>query len=99
MSPDFEKPFVVQTDTSGVGLGAILLQEVDEDRRPVAYIIKKLFLREQQYSTVEECFGIKWAVDSRTSFMVALKGAICTHVSQSRGRGNQSSILCRCCVL
>ena len=38
LSPDFDRPFIVQTDDSGVGLGAVLLQEVDGCRRPVAYI-------------------------------------------------------------
>ena len=65
LSPDFDRPFIVQTDASGVGLGAVLLQEVDGFRRPVAYISRKLVPRERRYSAVElECLAIKWALDS-----------------------------------
>lgn len=65
LSTDFQKPFILQTDASGVRLGAVLLQEVDGDRRPVAFLSRKLFPRETSYSTVElECLAIKWATDS-----------------------------------
>ncbi|KAL2082602.1 hypothetical protein ACEWY4_022420 [Coilia grayii] len=64
-SPDFSKPFIVQTDASGVGLGAVLLQEEDGQRRPVAFISRKLFDRERRYAAVElEALAIKWALDS-----------------------------------
>jgi hypothetical protein len=34
---DFSKTFIVQTDASGVALGAVLSQEVDGVRQPIAY--------------------------------------------------------------
>lgn len=64
-SPNFELPFCVQTDASGVGLGAVLLQGDSGNRRPVQYISRKLFPREVNYSTIEkEALAIKWALDT-----------------------------------
>lgn len=63
--PDFDRPFILQTDASDVGVGAVLLQGTQEDRHPVAYISRKLFPREVRYSTVEkECLAVKWALDT-----------------------------------
>lgn len=56
-SPDFNKPFILQTDASGVGLGAVLQQEVDGERRPVVFLSRKLLDRETRYSTVERVLG------------------------------------------
>ena len=41
-SPDFGEHFTVQTDASGVGLGAVLLQCEGDNKKPVAYISCKL---------------------------------------------------------
>uniref|UniRef100_A0A8C5GD01 Gypsy retrotransposon integrase-like protein 1 n=1 Tax=Gouania willdenowi TaxID=441366 RepID=A0A8C5GD01_GOUWI len=64
-SPDFKKHFILQTDASERGLGAVLIQESAEKRHPVAFISRKLFPREVRYSTVEkEALAVKWAMDS-----------------------------------
>lgn len=63
--PDFDKDFILQTDASERGIGAVLLQGPPEDRHPIAYISRKLFPREVRYATIEkEALAIKWAVDS-----------------------------------
>ena len=60
-SPDFTREFVLQTDASDFGVGAVLSQFDDEGTdHPIAYFSRKLLPREQRYSTVEkECLAIK----------------------------------------
>ncbi|CAJ1064638.1 uncharacterized protein LOC120723181 [Xyrichtys novacula] len=41
-SPDFDRPFTLQTDASGVGIGAVLLQEVEGEMKPVLFLSRKL---------------------------------------------------------
>ncbi|KAG1933522.1 gag-pol fusion protein [Pimephales promelas] len=70
-SPRFDQPFVLQTDASGVGLGAVLLQGEVGNYHPVAYISRKLFPREMRYSTIEkECLAVKWALDSLRYYLL-----------------------------
>ena len=64
MLPDLSKQFILRTDASDCGLGAMLLQEDQEgNKRPVAYASKKLLDRERHYSTIEkEWFAIVWGI-------------------------------------
>ena len=62
-SPYFFRKFILQTDASGTGLGAVLEQEFEEGRHPIMSISKKLSGAECNYAVVEkECFAIIWAV-------------------------------------
>lgn len=59
-APNFSKEFVVQADTSEVGLAAVLTQVDEGEEHPVLYLSQKLLPREKNYATVEkECLAIK----------------------------------------
>ena len=68
--PDFQKPFILRTDASDKGIGAILLQERDGEKFPIAYGSKKLLPREQNYSVIErECLAIVWGIMKFQSYL------------------------------
>ncbi|KAL5491312.1 hypothetical protein EMCRGX_G016575 [Ephydatia muelleri] len=65
-NPDFDKPFILQTDASEYGVGAVLSKHDQHGRdHPVAYFSRKLLPREVRYSTVEkECLAIKLGMET-----------------------------------
>ncbi|KAJ8050432.1 hypothetical protein HOLleu_03637 [Holothuria leucospilota] len=70
--PDCSKPFILRTDASQTGVGAVLLQDVDGQKFPVGYASKKLLEREKACSTIEkECLALVWAIQK---FQVYLYG-------------------------
>jgi hypothetical protein len=63
--PNFDKPFILCTDASDTGLGAILSQ-LDDDHmeHPVYYASRTLVGGEPRYTVTErECLAVKWACD------------------------------------
>ena len=54
-SPKLSAPFILQTDASNRGIGAVLSQLNDAgEEHPVAFYSRKLLPREEKYSTIEE---------------------------------------------
>lgn len=69
--PDFPKPFILQTDTSEAGRGAVLSQELEGEEHPILYLSHKLLPRETHYSTVEqEALAVKCAVDTLRYYLL-----------------------------
>ncbi|CAM5167446.1 unnamed protein product [Natator depressus] len=64
-APDFDKPFLVSTDASERGMGAVLMQKgPDQEFHPVVFLSKKLSERESNWSVTEkECYAIVYALE------------------------------------
>lgn len=61
--PDANLTFVLRTDASSKGVGAVLLQYHVGYPHPVAYASRKLLPRESRYSTIErECLAIIFGI-------------------------------------
>ena len=61
--PNYGKEFVLKTDASNVGLGAVLMQEVDGKLLPVQWASKKLTPTESRYGISEkEMLAIYWGI-------------------------------------
>jgi hypothetical protein len=52
--PNLNDTFILQTDASDVGVGAVLLQYEDGVKKPNAYASKKLTKSQVNYSTIEK---------------------------------------------
>lgn len=65
--PDFTRPFIIETDASNIGLGAVLMQ----NRRPIAFISQKLGLKSLGLSTYEkELLALLTAVDKWRHYLI-----------------------------
>lgn len=61
---DFNKPFVVQTDASSLAVAAVLLQDTDFGRKPIAYASRTLTEQEKKFSTYElEALAVLFAFE------------------------------------
>ena len=68
--PDMTRTFILQTDASAEGIGAILLQEVEGVKHPVAFASKKLLPREKNYSTIDsEALAIVWRIQKFQDYL------------------------------
>ena len=79
-APDFSKPFLLQTDASLTGLGAVLTQLDDQLREhPVVYLSKQLKPSEKNYAISElECLAIVWSIGKLRYYLQGRKFTVIT---------------------
>lgn len=62
-NPDFNRPFIIESDASNVAVGAVLIQIQEGLRRPIAFFSKKLSATQRKYAPTEkECLGVILAI-------------------------------------
>ncbi|KAG5897528.1 hypothetical protein JTB14_004303 [Gonioctena quinquepunctata] len=63
--PNFDLPFIVQTDASAYGIGAVLTQNrPDVGERVVSYLSRSLTKQERKFFTTErECSAVIWSIE------------------------------------
>lgn len=78
--PDYEKEFLLYTDASIEGLGAILAQNADDGKEhPIAYISRSLSPAEKNYIITElECLAIVWPVKKLHPYLDGVKFTLVT---------------------
>jgi hypothetical protein len=81
VTPDFSKPFLLQTDASKSGIGAVLsqIQGENKEEHPIIYLSKKMLPSEMNYSVNEqECLAIVWAINKLRYYLHGHKFTVVT---------------------
>ena len=89
--PDFQQPFELHVDASGKGLGAVLYNIQDGQKKVIAYASRSLSKSEKNYSAYKlEFLALKWAVTEKfkdylmgTNFTVYTDNNPLTHILTS----------------
>ena len=74
--PDYSLDWILRTDASEIGVGAVLLQQKSLDdgstqSQPIAFVSKKFSEQAQRWATIEqEAFGIYYAVKQLAYYLV-----------------------------
>lgn len=79
-APDYSLDFVVQCDSSGYGIGAVLVQpHADGTERVISYISRSLTKQEQNFSTTErECLAVVWSLQKLRPYLDLVKFSVIT---------------------
>ena len=69
--PNFDKPFILYTDTSGRGIGAVLHQKGDDGREKIIACTSRTYNEhEKKYPiTEQECLAVVWGVEKFKQYL------------------------------
>ncbi len=69
--PNFNKPFILYTDVSGGGVGAVLHQKGDDRRKRIIACVSRTYNEhEKKYPiTEQECLTVVWDVEKFKQFL------------------------------
>jgi len=78
--PDFTRPFVLMTDASGIGLGAVLSQkDADGHEKVIEYASRSLQKAERKWGTTEhEALAVKWACEIMRPYLYGTRFTVIT---------------------
>ncbi|MBJ4683858.1 Ty3/Gypsy family RNase HI domain-containing protein, partial [Salmonella enterica subsp. enterica serovar Typhimurium] len=83
--PDANSQYVVQTDASDTGIGAVLTQTVDGEERVLEFASRVLSSAERNYSVTErECLAVLWAVRKFRPYIEGTRFKVITDHSSLR---------------
>lgn len=77
--PNFDLPFIIQTDASDVGLGAVLTQMIEGQEMVISYLSRSLTNNEKKFSTTEkECLAVLYAIEKWRPYIEGTRFTVVT---------------------
>ena len=75
----FNDSHIVMADASAYGIGAVLLADIDGQRKPIMFASRSLSETEQRYAQIEkEALALTWACERFQNFLIGKKFEILT---------------------